>query len=58
MKRLVTNPDPSDIISNSTIDRYKTKLMDESIHKPNVRIVCALGLTLVFDSNIFIFYFS
>lgn len=58
MKRSVTNHNPPAIISNSTTDRYKTKLADESMHKPSVRIVCALGLTLVFDSNIFIFCFS
>lgn len=58
MKRSVTSHNPPAVISNSTTNRYKTKLTDESIHKPSVRIVCVLGLTLVFDSNIFIFYFS
>ena len=58
MRRSAANHNPPAIISNSTKDRYKIKLMDERAHNTNARIVCVFGLTLVFDSNIFIFSFS
>ncbi len=58
MNRSVTNHNPPAIISNSTADRYKTKIIDESVHNANVITVCVLGFTLVSDSKIFIIWIN